>query len=140
MRAMASRSDLSFDAAAAGDRMNPEARDGDGEGHKFKFNERKAVQAAGRLILQNGEMNYMALIKLLYLIDRESLLRFGRSITGDKVVAMKQGPVWPIFDGSRKKQQLPDVLGTISFPGPHLTSLRFGSGRAPARCRKRKWR
>jgi hypothetical protein len=37
---------------------------------KFKFNERKAVQAAGRLISQSGaEMNYMALIELLYLID-----------------------------------------------------------------------
>src|SRR5258708_26416900 len=61
---------------------------------KFKFNEQKAVQAAARLIQHSGgEMNYMALMKLLYLTDREALLRFGRPITGDKVVAMKHGPV-----------------------------------------------
>ena len=49
----------------------------------FKFDERKAAQVAGRLISQGGgEMNYMALLKLLYLIDREALLRWGKTITG----------------------------------------------------------
>src|SRR6266436_6535370 len=98
---------------------------------KFKFNERKALQAAGRLIVQSGgEMNYMALIKLLYLIDRESLLRFGRPVTGDKVVAMKQGPVLSaIFDRvSQKKQQLPRCAwhNFIPRPAPYVFTVRFG--------------
>ena len=38
-------------------------------------------------------MNYMRLLKLLYIADRESLKETGRPITGDKVVAMKRGPV-----------------------------------------------
>jgi uncharacterized phage-associated protein len=76
---------------------------------KFTFNERKAMQAAGRLINHaGGEMNYLALMKLLYLIDREALLRFGKPITGDRVVAMKHGPVLSrIFDRvSHQKQDL----------------------------------
>ncbi|MCL5098048.1 MAG: Panacea domain-containing protein [Candidatus Omnitrophica bacterium] len=98
---------------------------------KFKFNERKAVQAAERLIIQSGgEMNYMALIKLLYLIDRESLLRFGRPVTGDAVVAMKQGPVLSaIFDRvSHRKQQLPKCAwhNFIPRPSPYVYTVRFG--------------
>lgn len=97
---------------------------------KFKFSERKAVQAAARLILQcGGEMNYMALIKLLYLVDRESLLRFGRPVTGDAVVAMKQGPVLSaIFDRvSQKKQHLPISAwhNFIPRPAPYVYTVRF---------------
>ncbi len=76
---------------------------------KFTFNERKAVQTAARLIEHSGgEMNYLALMKLLYLIDREALLRFGRPVTGDWVVAMRHGPVLSrIYDlVSHKKQDL----------------------------------
>ena len=35
----------------------------------------------------------MRLIKLLYIADRNSLRETGRSITGDRVVAMRRGPV-----------------------------------------------
>lgn len=38
-------------------------------------------------------MNYMVLIKLLYLADRSSLLETGTPITGDRMVAMPYGPV-----------------------------------------------
>lgn len=38
-------------------------------------------------------MSYLKLIKLLYLADRESLLRWGRPITTDRYVAMDHGPV-----------------------------------------------
>jgi uncharacterized phage-associated protein len=97
---------------------------------KFKFNERKAVQAAGRLIaLCGGEMNYMALIKLLYLVDRESLLRFGRPVTGDAVVAMKHGPVLSaVFDRvSQRKQHLPKSAWHhfIPRPAPYVFTVRF---------------
>lgn len=97
---------------------------------KFKFNERKAVQAAGRLITHSaGEMNYMALIKLLYLVDREALLRFGSPITGDRVVAMKHGPVLSrIFDlVSQKKQCLPQSAwhSVIPRPAPYVYTVRY---------------
>ena len=38
-------------------------------------------------------MSYLKLIKLLYLIDREALLRWGRPVTTDSFVAMDNGPV-----------------------------------------------
>jgi hypothetical protein len=58
------------------------------------FNERKSTQAAARLINRaGGTMNYMVLIKMLYLADRKTLLRWGKPITGDNYFTMKLGPV-----------------------------------------------
>src|SRR5208282_6704121 len=58
------------------------------------FNERKATEAAARLLkLRGGTMSYMKLIKLLYLADREALLRWGRPISTDRYVSMDKGPV-----------------------------------------------
>lgn len=98
---------------------------------RFKFNECKAVQAAARLIHHSGgEMNYLALMKLLYLADREALLRFGRPITGDRVVAMKHGPVLSrIYDlVSQKKQEAPESKWHKFIPRPnaYVFTVRFG--------------
>lgn len=61
---------------------------------RLRFNERKATQAAAYLLrLRGGRMSYMKLIKLLYLADREALLRWGRPITTDRYVSMDRGPV-----------------------------------------------
>lgn len=58
------------------------------------FNETKATQAAARLLkLRGGSMSYVKLIKLLYLADREALIRWGRPITTDRYVSMDNGPV-----------------------------------------------
>ena len=98
---------------------------------KFIFNERKAAQTAARLIQQGGgEMNYLALMKLLYLIDREALCRFGRPVTGDKIVAMKHGPVLSrVYDlVSHKKQELPqsEWHKFISRPNAYVYTVKFG--------------
>src|SRR5678809_1346585 len=59
-----------------------------------KFNEEKATQAAAQfLALAGGRLNYMFLIKLLYMLDREALLRWGRPVTNDHYVSLKYGPV-----------------------------------------------
>jgi len=60
----------------------------------FRFNEAKATQAAACLLrLRGGRMKYLKLIKLLYIADREALSRWGRPITTDRYVSMKEGPV-----------------------------------------------
>ena len=97
---------------------------------QFTFSERKAAQAAARLINHSGgEMNYLALMKLLYLADRQALIRFGKSITGDRVVAMKHGPVLSrIYDlVSRKKQHLPasEWHNFIPRPSAYVCTVRF---------------
>jgi len=53
------------------------------------FNEAKATQAAALLLkLRGGRMNYMKLIKLLYLVDRTALIRWGRPVTFDSYCSM----------------------------------------------------
>jgi uncharacterized phage-associated protein len=38
-------------------------------------------------------MSYLKLIKMLYFLDREALLRWGRPVTTDRYVSMDNGPV-----------------------------------------------
>jgi hypothetical protein len=59
------------------------------------FNEKKATQLAGLLLKMRGQgyMSYMKLIKLMYLIDRQSLLRWGWSMTGDTYNSLKNGQI-----------------------------------------------
>lgn len=45
------------------------------------------------LQLRGGQMHYIKLIKLLYLTDREALLRWGVPVTTDRYVSMQNGPV-----------------------------------------------
>jgi uncharacterized phage-associated protein len=65
----------------------------------------------------------------LYLVDREALLRFGRPVTGDRVVAMKHGPVLSrVYDlVSHRKQQLPtsEWHQFIPRPGRYVYTVRF---------------
>lgn len=61
----------------------------------FRFNYEKAVQAVAHILRDepSHRLNYMRLIKLLYMADRESLRETGQPITGDRVFAMDRGPV-----------------------------------------------
>ena len=61
---------------------------------RFVFDERRAAQAAARLLDKHGgTMPYIKLIKLLYLADRESLIETGAPITGDRFFSLRHGPV-----------------------------------------------
>lgn len=61
-------------------------------GFRFKFE--RSLQAAAYFVrLAGGEMHYIHLLKLLYIADREYLAKYGEMITGDRVCAMKHGPV-----------------------------------------------
>ncbi len=61
----------------------------------FRLKVDKAIQAIGVLFRadQVSHMNYMRVLKLLYIADRESLRETGRPITGGRVAAMERGPV-----------------------------------------------
>ena len=60
----------------------------------FSFNEQKATEAACHLLkFNNGKMNYMKLVKLLYLADRKALEHWGRTITGDSFVSLNHGTI-----------------------------------------------
>jgi uncharacterized phage-associated protein len=69
-------------------------RMGQSETIRFPFHEAKAAAAASLLLqLAGGEMEYLRLLKLMYLADRESLDQLGYPITGDQYFSMKHGPV-----------------------------------------------
>jgi uncharacterized phage-associated protein len=61
---------------------------------KFEFNEIKATHAAALFLkLSGGSVNYMKLIKLMYLADRKALQFIERSISTDNYSSMRHGPV-----------------------------------------------
>ncbi len=61
----------------------------------FRYDSQKTLQAAGLLLslADGGSMEYMRLIKLLYMADRKALDLMGETITGDRYVSMNYGPV-----------------------------------------------
>jgi uncharacterized phage-associated protein len=61
---------------------------------RFPFNQMKAAQAAAYLLAKHNDwLDYLKLIKLLYLADRDSLVKRGKPITGARMVSMPYGPV-----------------------------------------------
>jgi hypothetical protein len=59
-----------------------------------RFNPVKTAQAAAQFLkLSNGSLDKYILIKLLYLLDRESVRIWGEPLTGDMPVSMEHGPV-----------------------------------------------
>lgn len=59
-----------------------------------RYREDRTTQAAARLLRHaGGKLNHMKLIKLLYLVERTSLVRFGRPITYDWYYSLPHGPV-----------------------------------------------
>lgn len=86
------------------------------EAVKPRYREDKAAQASAVFLALGGSrMNYLKLMKLLYLAERESLLRWGRSITYDRFVSMDHGPVL--------SQTLNVLNGTYNVQGPWKKSI-----------------
>jgi len=73
------------------------------------FNERKAAQIAARFLTSapGRTLPYMKLIKLMYLVDRESIRRWGAPATDDSYYAMNYGMVL-----SRVKELINEGEGT----------------------------
>jgi len=58
------------------------------------FSEQRVAQMAAYLLQKRGgRMAYIKLLKLLYLTDREAMMKWGESISGDCFVSMPHGPV-----------------------------------------------
>jgi uncharacterized phage-associated protein len=94
---------------------------------ELKFNEKKAIQIVAILLKRNGgTMDLLRLTKLLYLVDREALVRWGRSLTGDRYASMQRGMVLSeTYDLSKRKFTEPRLWDNyISAPNrEHEMSL-----------------
>ena len=76
---------------------------------EFVFDERRAAQAAARLLEWHGRpMSVRKLVTLLYLADRRSFVEAGYPITGDRFVNTPDGPalerIARLLDGEADEQ------------------------------------
>lgn len=97
------------------------------------FDEPKTTQAAARFLrLANGKLNYMVLIKFLYLLDREALLKWARPVTFDDYYSMKLGPVLSQTHNLATEMHLPEEKSYwgqfISAPTNYVVSLLNDAG------------
>ncbi len=58
-----------------------------------RFNEEKTLNAMVYLAGQTGKIDLYLLMKMLYLADRAHIVKWGRTITGDRYKKMDLGPV-----------------------------------------------
>lgn len=97
---------------------------------QLRFDEAKATQIACMFLhLRGGRMHYIKLIKLLYLLDREALDRWGVLVTTDRFAAMEHGPIVSnIFNLITDDKSTPVWSRYISAPlGDHEIELRNNS-------------
>ena len=93
---------------------------------RLRFREDKTTQAAAILIeLGGGTINYLVLLKLLYLADRAALTQMGQPITFDHYVSMDYGPVpsttYDLLKGTESADHGQYWNNHISVSYTHLT-------------------
>ncbi len=59
----------------------------------FDFRPEKFANSVAYLVSLRPGLTKKQLCKLLYLADKEHLLKYGRTITGDRYYALEQGPI-----------------------------------------------
>lgn len=84
----------------------------------FPINGKKATQATARLIDQSGggPIDYLRLVKLIYLSDRESILKRGVPIVGGHYFSMRKGPtIGEVMDfvNQRNAEQWADTISPL---------------------------
>lgn len=95
---------------------------------EFQFYPAKTVEAAALLLKRHGKpMQYLGLLKLLYIADRVALAQMEQPITGDRYVSMEYGPVLSgVYDLMQKpavEQALPLWSTFISSRDDNCVSL-----------------
>ena len=89
---------------------------------EFVFDERRAAQAAARLLERHGRpMSVRKLVTLLYLADRRSFVEAGYPITGDRFINTAGGPAL---------ERIPNLLGGCDPSSPWHMQITCEGGRA----------
>jgi len=60
---------------------------------KMSFNKAKAINAVLYIAEKLTRKDFHKIFKIIYFSDREHLIKYGRTITGDRYIAMNDGPV-----------------------------------------------
>jgi len=73
----------------------------------IEFDIRKAIAATAFLVnRQGGKLDMFLGLKMLYLADKNSLIKWGKTITGDKFVSMRRGQFSAAFTIYSKVRRL----------------------------------
>lgn len=91
---------------------------------QLKFDFQKAVETVLYVVNRIDDPTFMSVAKILYFADKTSLETFGRFITGDTYVAMKNGPVPTSTYDLMKAGKDSDVYGFEVIAQYHLRPLR----------------
>ena len=83
----------------------------------MSYDPRKAAQMIAYLILKSGEgkLNVLKATKLVYLVDRESIKRFGFPVLDEKRYSMPHGPVNSMTYGYIAGDYDPNLAGWSEF-------------------------
>jgi len=88
---------------------------------EIKFDEVKATQVASLLVSKfGGKMSHLALMKFLYIVDREAIARWGRPVMGGAYYSLPHGPIIsPVLTLMQKIEGWDDP----SFWSEHLSKM-----------------
>ena len=94
---------------------------------QFVFDERAAAQAAAHLLRRHGgPMPSAKLVRLLYLVDRRGFVETEYPTTGDRFVAMPDGPalarISDLIAGERRDGESPWNVSVSPFPDGCVTA------------------
>jgi uncharacterized phage-associated protein len=84
---------------------------------QMKFNETKTINAVLYIVTKLKRNDFHKIFKILYFSDREHLKEYGRTITGDRYIAMSDGPV---------PSNLYDIFKSVRGDGYFKDNGKFG--------------
>jgi len=84
---------------------------------QMKFNETKTVNAVLYVVSKLKRKDFHKIFKILYFADREHLNKYARTITGDRYIAMSDGPV---------PTNLYDIFKSVRGDGFYKDNGKFG--------------
>jgi len=84
---------------------------------QIKFNETKTVNAVLFIADKLKRKDFHKIFKILYFSDRDHLNKYGRTITGDRYIAMSDGPV---------PSNLYDIFKSVRGDGFYKDNGKFG--------------
>jgi uncharacterized phage-associated protein len=84
---------------------------------QVEFNENKTINAVLYIVTKLKRSDFHKIFKILYFSDREHLKEYGRTITGDRYIAMSDGPV---------PSNLYDIFKSVRGDGYFKDNGKFG--------------
>src|SRR5258708_4297025 len=96
----------------------------------FPVNPTKATEAVARLLeKEGGKADFLRIVKLVYLADRDSIIRRGIPIVGGRYFSMRCGPsIGEVMNFANLERHAPEWEKYISPRQGHILALKQAPG------------